>query len=167
MSRDPFFEREDKKFFEEWLERAKTGSAVAIGMVAECFYTGRGTYKNIDEAVKWYKLAAEGGDLSAQARLNEMFAKGETSEVFIPEPSDLPKKKSAPFFRGNKKSSNKPRKKVYDGNFGEVDAGLSALFNDEKAGYEEKTFIFKETYGKEKKSRLHESDDDYDFDDDD
>ena len=91
MSKDPFFEREDKKFFEKWLDEAHQGSAIAIYMVAECFYNGKGTYKNINEAAKWYKLAAEGGNLSAQSRLNEMFAKGETSENFVPKPSPTKK----------------------------------------------------------------------------
>ena len=165
MKQDPFFEREDKKFFEEWLERAKTGSAVAICMVAECFYTGKGTCKNIYEAEKWYRLAAEGGNLAAQARLNEMFAKGETSEIFTPTPLDLPKKKSPSFFGGNKKSYDKSNKKTYDGNFGEVDPGLAALYNDERAGYEENTYIFKENYGNKKRRNKYDIDDDYNFDD--
>ena len=134
MSKDPFFEREDKKFFEKWLDEAHQGSAIAIYMVAECFYNGKGTYKNINEAAKWYKLAAEGGNLSAQSRLNEMFAKGETAENFVPKPSPT-KKTSTSIFKPKKKSSN--AKKSYDGNFGDVDARLSALYNNEKFGYED------------------------------
>ena len=131
MSKDPFFEREDKKFFEKWLGEAQQGSAIAIYMVAECFYNGKGTYKNINEAAKWYKLAAEGGNLSAQSRLNEMFAKGETAENFVPKPSPT-KKTSTSIFTSKKKSST-PKKKSYDGNFGNVDA----RYNNEKFGYED------------------------------
>ena len=168
MRKDPFFEREDKKFFKKWLEEAQQGSALAICMVAECFYTGKGTYKNVDEAAKWYKLAAEGGDLVAQARLNEMFDKGEISEMFTPEPYSPPKKKFSKPISKPKKKSPTPKKKPYDGNFGEFDAGLAALYSDEKFGYEEKTFIFKESYDDKKKSSKSGFDADFDddFDDD-
>ena len=164
MSKDPFFEREDKKFFEKWLELSKQGSANAIYMVAECFYTGKGTYQNVDEAAKWYKLAADGGDLTAQARLNEMFDKGEISELYKPQPYVSPKKISTQFPKPKKKSPTS--KKIYDGNLGEVDPELAALYNNEKFGYEENTF--KESYGKKRKSNKHELDDnfDYEFDED-
>ena len=162
MSKDPFFEREDKKFFEKWLELSKQGSANAIYMVAECFYTGKGTYQNVDEAAKWYKLAADGGDLTAQVRLNEMFAKGEVAENFLTK-SLPPKKISTQFSKSKKKSPTS--KKFYDGNLGEVTPELAALYNNEKFGYEENTF--KESYGKKRKSNKHELDDDFDYDFDD
>lgn len=130
MRQDPFFEREDKKYFEEWMERAKQGSATAIYMVAECFYTGKGTYKNIDEAARWYKLAADGENLAAEARLNEMFAKGEISEKYVPNHYVPPKKKSSSFFGTKKKKS--ARKKIYDGSFASsLDEDVVAgIFND-------------------------------------
>lgn len=165
-----FIERENKKFFEHWLEQAQTGNGVAIYTVAECFYNGMGTPKNIEEAARWYRLVANAGNFVAQAKLNEMFAKGEISEPFTPTPfyTSQPKTSTPSFFNRNKKSSNKPSKKSYDGSFSDVDAGLSALFNDEKAGYEEKTYHFKESYDKKKYSKsksFFDADDDSNGDD--
>ena len=126
-----------KKVFESYLEMAQQGNIIAIYEVGNCFYNGLGVEKNIAEALKWYKLAAEGGDLVAQARLNEMFDKGEISEMFTPEPYSPPKKKFSKPISKPKKKSPTAKKKSYDGNFGDVDARLSALYNSEKFGYED------------------------------
>lgn len=148
-----------KKVFESYLEMAQQGSPLAIYEVGNCFYYGVGVEQNIEESLKWYKLAAEGGHSAAINQINEMFLRGESPEMFFAKP--LPSTKNpTPLFNSNKKSQDKPRKKSYDGNFGEVDAGLSALFNDEKSGYEEKTFTFKNSYGKKKYSNTYGSDED-------
>lgn len=42
----------------------------------EDYYYGRGVKKNYEEAVKWYRLAAEKGNSSAQNNLGWMYQKG-------------------------------------------------------------------------------------------
>ncbi len=158
---DPFFERENKKHIDWLLERAKSGDVFAVFTFAEYLHEGILVDKDVDEAAKWYKLAADEGHAGAIEKLRKMFVDGEISETYVPPPYIPPKKRksSTPsFFSSNKKSS----KKNYDGNFGDVDAGLAALFNDEKAGYEENTFHFKESYGKKKHHNKYNPDEDFD-----
>ena len=123
-----------KKVFESYLEMAQQGNIIAIYEVGNCLYNGLGVKKNIAEALKWYKLAAEGGHVEAGNQINKMFLRGESPEMFLVKPSPT-KKISTSFFKPNKKSSTS--KKSYDGNFGDVDARLSALYNSEKFGYED------------------------------
>ncbi len=80
-------------------------------------------------------------------------------------PVEPPERKHLPIFAFDfkKKSADKP--KPYDGNFSDVDAGLSALYNSEKSGYEESSYRFRESYGK-KTHRDKYDDVDDDFDDD-
>lgn len=117
------------------------------------YYEGILVDKNIDEALKWYRRAANARNIYAQGRLVEL---NQSDGVFDSYTSrkdyDKPKRKNS--------SSSKPRKKSYDGNFGEVDAGLSALYNDERSGYEEKTFHFKESDGKNKRHGNYDYDED-------
>lgn len=160
---DSFFERENKKQIDRLLERAKSGDVFAVYTFAEYLHEGILVDKDVKEAAKWYKLAADEGHAGAIEKLNKMFVDGEISEMYVP-PYIPPKNKKSytpSFFSGNKKSSDKPRKKSYDGNFGNVDAGLSALFNDERGGYEEKTFHFKESYNKNKRANHYDYDEDF------
>ncbi|MBR5914624.1 MAG: SEL1-like repeat protein [Selenomonadaceae bacterium] len=155
-----------KKVFENYLEMAQQGSLLAIYEVGNCFYYGVGVEQNIEESLKWYNLAAEGGHSAAINQINEMFLRGESPEMFFAKPLPL-KKTSSTFFKPDKKSQDKSVKSSYNGNFSEVDAGLSDLFNDEKSGYEEKTFTFKNSYDKKKYSDTYDSDEDsYDYNDD-
>lgn len=82
------------------------------------------------------------------------------------EPAKPPERKHMPVvaFDFKKNSADTPTPKPYDGNFGEVDAGLSALYNNEKEGYEENTYIFKESYGKKKRHNEYVDDDDFNDD---
>lgn len=80
------------------------------------------------------------------------------------EPAKPQERKHLPVVAFDFKKKSNDMSESYDGNFGEVDAGLSALYNNEKAGYEESTYIFKESYGKKK--RHNEAVDDDDFNDD-
>ena len=133
MNKDPFWERENKKQIDFVLERAKQGDIFSVFTFAEYLYNGTFVDKDIHEAAKWYKLAADEGHAGAIEKLHEMFVKGEIAEYYNPpyEPPK-PKKSSTSFFGGNKKSSNKPRKKVYDGNFASyIDEDIVAgIYND-------------------------------------
>ena len=133
-----------KKVFESYLEMAQQGSLIGIYEVGNCFYYGVGVEQNIEESLKWYKLAAEGGHNAAVNQINEMFLRGESPEMFFVKPLP-PKNISQPFFTPKKKSST-PKKSSYDGSFSDVDDELSALYNSEKYGYEENTLKFKDTY---------------------
>ena len=166
---DPFFERENKKQIDRLLERARSGDVFAVYTFAEYLHEGIMVDKDVAAAAKWYKLAAAEGHAGAIEKLNKMFVNGEISEMYVPAPYIPPQNKKSSttsFFNASKKSSDKPRKKIYDGNFGNVDAGLSALFNDERGGYEEKTFHFKESYNKNKRRNIYDYEDSSDNDDD-
>lgn len=81
------------------------------------------------------------------------------------EPPEPPERKHLPVLAYDYKQKSSDKPKTYDGNFSEVDPGLAALYNDERAGYEENTYIFKENYGNKKRRDKHDIDDDYNFDD--
>ena len=166
---DPFFERENKKQIDRLLERARSGDVFAGYTFAEYLHEGIMVDKDVATAAQWYKLAADEGHAGAIEKLNKMFVDGEISEMYVPPlyiPPQNKKSSTTSFFSGSKKSSDKPRKKIYDGNFGNVDAELSALFNDERGGYEEKTFHFKESYNKNKRRNIYDYEDSSDNDDD-
>lgn len=55
---------------------ASNGDARAACVVADCYFTGIGTEKNINEAWKWYAKAAERGDLEARYRLGCLYRDG-------------------------------------------------------------------------------------------
>lgn len=160
-----YMAQESKKFFENELRQAENGDIFSIFNVAECYHTGTGTEKNIAESVKWYKLAADAGHLAAQSQLDEMYWNGEIAEQYSPQQYKPPERKHLPIFAFDfkKKSDDKP--KSYDGNFSDVDAGLSALYNSEKSGYEESTYRFRESYDYKKRHNKYDDVDD-DFDDD-
>ena len=153
--KDPFWERENKKQLDRLLKSAEEGNSAAMFALGDNYYEGILVDKNIDEALKWYRLAANAGNIYAQSRLVELNQSvGNFDSYTSPNNYDKPKRKNS--------SISKPRKKSYDGNFGEVDAGLSALYNDERAGYEEKTFHFKESYGRNKRRGNYDYDTDFD-----
>ena len=81
------------------------------------------------------------------------------------EPPEPPERKHLPVLAYDYKQKSFDKPKSYDGNFSEVDPGLAALYNDERAGYEENTYIFKENYGNKKRRDKHDIDDDFNFDD--
>ena len=48
--------------FEEWLEKAKTGDAVAQRTVGDMYLYGRGVEADYDQAIEWYYKAADQGE---------------------------------------------------------------------------------------------------------
>ena len=49
-------------------------------MLGECYYNGSCGEKNYEEAVKWYRKAAEQGDADAQKNLGDCYADGDGVE---------------------------------------------------------------------------------------
>ena len=80
-------------------------------------------------------------------------------------PAEPPERKHLPVLSFDFKKKSDEQSQSYDGSFGEVDAGLSALYNSEKSGYEESTYRFKESYGKKKRHNEYVDDDDFNDDD--
>ena len=58
-------------------ERALAGDAGAQLGLGFAYDTGRGVVRNLDEAAKWYRLAADQGLAQAQHNLGVMYATGE------------------------------------------------------------------------------------------
>ena len=48
--------------FEEWLEKAKAGDAVAQRTVGDMYLYGRGVEADYNQATEWYYKAAEQGE---------------------------------------------------------------------------------------------------------
>ncbi len=46
-------------------------------MLGQCYESGTGTPRNIDEALKWYGCAGQAGMKDAQMRLADLYMKGE------------------------------------------------------------------------------------------
>uniref|UniRef100_UPI003F9DA61E tetratricopeptide repeat protein n=1 Tax=Rhodoblastus sp. TaxID=1962975 RepID=UPI003F9DA61E len=71
--------------FQEAMKRVEADphDAAAMTLVAELFADGVGAPLNPDEAMKWYKLAAEQGDKNAQYALANAYltGKGEPKDV--------------------------------------------------------------------------------------
>lgn len=80
-------------------------------------------------------------------------------------PAEPPERKHLPVLAFDFKKKSDEHRQSYDGSFGEVDAGLSALYNSEKFGYEESTYRFKESYGNKKRRNEYVDDDDFNDDD--
>jgi len=55
---------------------AEKGYEVAMYRLGEMYAEGNGVAKNVQEAIKWYRMAAEKGNRSAMYSLGEMYAKG-------------------------------------------------------------------------------------------
>ena len=56
-------------YFQRLMKLAEGGSPVAQCALAEAYMYGQGTATNLEEAVRWYRLAAERGNSDAQASL--------------------------------------------------------------------------------------------------
>ncbi|GAB6976556.1 hypothetical protein JCM15124A_14630 [Prevotella falsenii] len=69
-------EKPDKKKGLEWLFKAANGCEPwAMFYIGNCYKRGDGVEKNIDEAIRWYKKAAEYGDEDAPQVLKELGVK--------------------------------------------------------------------------------------------
>ena len=61
---------------QQWIEFAKGGSAFYQNEVGSAYADGRGVTKDYEEAVFWYRRAAEQGNALAQANLGVMYRDG-------------------------------------------------------------------------------------------
>ena len=152
-----FWEKKDKIDLRDNLFKAHNGDVEAMRKLGECYYDGRGTFKNLDKARYWYKRAAARGDDIARIKLNDSY-KGDPSPLpqfdpvlDFPDVDYAPPKKSQPSRKksSSKKKSSSPslftssqQKSSYDGNFSKVDPVLADLYNSEDSGKEESTVIF-------------------------
>lgn len=71
--------------FLETLQKAKSGDAEAQCRLGECYAHGTGVEENKEEAVKWFRKAAEQGNAEAQYHLGECYYDGEGVEQDIEE----------------------------------------------------------------------------------
>ena len=66
-------EKPDKKRGLEWLYKAANGCEPwAVFYIGNCYRRGDGVEKNLNEAIRWYKKAAEYGDEDAPNVLKEL-----------------------------------------------------------------------------------------------
>lgn len=67
------FDRRDYSSAHElWLEAARSGNAEAQYNLGSLYATGKGVDKNLQEAYKWYSMAAVAGDEAARKRVAQM-----------------------------------------------------------------------------------------------
>ncbi len=59
-----------------WRTASSSGSSEAAFRIAELYVKGEGVQRNLPEAVKWYRQAAEGGHAMAQHRLGLVLVNG-------------------------------------------------------------------------------------------
>ncbi|MBW8310329.1 MAG: SEL1-like repeat protein [Candidatus Paracaedibacteraceae bacterium] len=62
--------------FQDYLSLAKKDDKIAQYQVGTCFESGQGTSRNLQKAVKWYRLSAENGDLLGQCALARCYEEG-------------------------------------------------------------------------------------------
>ncbi|MDA9300631.1 tetratricopeptide repeat protein [Amylibacter sp.] len=74
---------EYKKAYEIWLPKAKDGDPDSQAGIGVLFNFGFDVPKNNNEAMKWYRLAAEQGQSDAQAMLGRMYYHGEGAAINI------------------------------------------------------------------------------------
>ena len=55
-----------------FIKAAKMGLAEAQSILGACYLYGEGVDKNVDEAIKWLRQAARGGDKEAKLLLNNL-----------------------------------------------------------------------------------------------
>ena len=60
-----------------WLPLAQAGDAAAARNLGHLYRTGRGVAKDLVQALRWYRRAAEQGFAGAQANLGVMYARGQ------------------------------------------------------------------------------------------
>ena len=70
-------EKEDKEFYEKIKANAVKGDALAQYDLGLMYYHGKGVLKDVNEAVKWWAIAAIRGQENAQYTLGVMYSKGE------------------------------------------------------------------------------------------
>ena len=63
--------------FAETKKKAEAADATAQTILGNKYYQGEGAPKDITEALKWWRLAAEQGNTIAQVNLGGMYGKGE------------------------------------------------------------------------------------------
>ncbi len=63
--------------FKALMEKARTGDAEAQYCVAYCYQSGEIMDKNMDEAIRWYTLAAMQGHMASQHNLGLIYMKGD------------------------------------------------------------------------------------------
>lgn len=61
---------------EQIQKNANKGVAVAQLCLGELYLTGTGLIKNYEEAFRWFKCAADQGNIKAQVKLSSLFWKG-------------------------------------------------------------------------------------------
>ena len=89
--------------FSQLRKAAMLGHPQAQLILASCYETGRGTEKNVLEAVKWYHKAAENGDPDAQFNLGNRYFSGNAVEKCFVE-AEMWYRKAAK--QGNEAASN-------------------------------------------------------------
>ena len=62
--------------FKQFLSMAEEGNALAMSSTGVMYDTGRGTIKDYDKAVGWYKKSAENGNQFGQFNLGTMYYLG-------------------------------------------------------------------------------------------
>ena len=63
----------DYKEATQWLRKGvEMGSSMATAMLGECYYQGWGVEKDLEEAKKLFRVAAEAGNVEAEMRLQEL-----------------------------------------------------------------------------------------------
>lgn len=63
--------------YEAWLPLAEKGDVAAMRNIGHLYRWGQGVDKNIEEAVRWYRKAAESGFSRAQANLAAIYLQGD------------------------------------------------------------------------------------------
>lgn len=66
------FEKDPQQGFEWFLKAAMDGVSTAMGTVGFCYLNGAGTERNLDEARKWLRMAADNGVEEAEEALKEL-----------------------------------------------------------------------------------------------
>ena len=72
----PLGELESTKNFEQWLEEAREGSAIAQYMMGRHYESGKGVRKDFTKAAQWYAKSAKQGMSDADAILGLLFLNG-------------------------------------------------------------------------------------------
>ena len=66
-----------KYTFDEWMQEAKAGSVLAQSVVGTYYYAGlEGVKQDYGEARKWFRLAADQGDLESQYQMGNFYYEG-------------------------------------------------------------------------------------------
>lgn len=66
-----------KGAYEAWLPLANRGDVAAMRNIGHLYRWGQGVEKNVDQAIHWYRMAAEKGFSRAQANLAAIYLQGD------------------------------------------------------------------------------------------